>query len=288
MEMRLQRFLAQAGVASRRRGEELIIAGHVRVNGRVVTELGSKVDPARDKVAVDGKTVTVEEPVYVLLNKPRGYVTTLSDPEKRPTVMELVRQIEARIFPVGRLDFNTEGVLLLTNDGDLANSLMHPRGEVAKIYRVKLRGEAGREIARSMSEGVTLDDGTRTEPTEVVWVGPSEGGHNTWLEVTLREGKNRQIHRMAEALGFDVAKLERMSYAGLDASDVPLGRWRYLQPREVKALRKATGLPSAAGPAGKERDVDDKPRAAPRRGARPPARGRTDSRDRSRKPPTRR
>ncbi len=282
MEMRLQRFLSQAGVASRRRGEDLIVGGHVRVNGKVVNELGSKVDPARDRVAVDGKQVAVEEPVFLLLNKPRGYVTTLSDPEKRPTVMELVRQIEARIFPIGRLDFNTEGILLLTNDGDLANGLMHPRNEVEKIYRVKLRGEAGREIARAMSEGVRLDDGSRTDPTDVVWVGPSEGGHNTWLEVTLREGKNRQIHRMAEALGFQVAKLERVRYAGLETVDVPIGRWRHLTPREIKSLRKIAGL-AGGGDAEHERSEaahpqQRRPTAPARPAGRPQAKARANAR----------
>ena len=242
MEMRLQRFLAQAGVASRRKAEELITAGRVKVNGRVVSELGSKVDSVRDEVTVGGRKLAVEQPVYLILNKPKGYVTTLSDPEKRPTVMQLLGKVEERVYPVGRLDFNTEGVLLLTNDGDLAHALMHPSSEVKKTYRVKLRGAAGMEVVNAWQKGVTLDDGSRTAPAEVTILGPTEGGHNSWLEVTIHEGKNRQIHRMAEALDLQVAKLQRVRYAGLDVEEVRLGRWRSLRRDEVEALRRVAGL----------------------------------------------
>jgi 23S rRNA pseudouridine2605 synthase len=242
MEMRLQRFLAQAGVASRRKAEELITAGRVKVNGRVVSELGSKVDPVRDEVTVGGRKLHAEEPVYLILNKPKGYVTTLSDPERRPTVMELLGKVEERVYPVGRLDFNTEGVLLLTNDGDLAHALMHPSRGVKKTYRVKLRGEAGQEVVDAWRRGVTLDDGDKTAPAEVEALGPSEGGRNSWLEVTIHEGKNRQIHRMAEAMGLTVAKLQRVRYAGLDVEEVRPGRWRSLRRDEVEALRRVAGL----------------------------------------------
>jgi 23S rRNA pseudouridine2605 synthase len=240
--MRLQRFLAQAGVASRRKAEELITAGRVKVNGRVVDELGSKVDPIRDEVTVGGRKLVKQQPVYLVLNKPKGYVTTLSDPEGRPTVMELVGKVEERVYPVGRLDFNTEGVLLLTNDGDLAHALMHPSSEVKKTYMVKLRGEAGAEMVDALRQGVTLDDGSRTAPAEVNLVGPSEGGHNTWLEITIHEGKNRQIHRMAESLNLQVSKLQRVRYAGLDAEGLRLGRWRTLRREEVESLRKLAGM----------------------------------------------
>jgi 23S rRNA pseudouridine2605 synthase len=239
--IRLQRFMAQSGVASRRKSEELITAGRVRVNGQVVTELGTKVDPRRDKVTVGGRPLAVEEHVYVLLNKPKGYVTTRSDPEGRPTVMELLKGVEARVYPVGRLDFNTEGVLILTNDGDLAHGLMHPSREVEKVYRVKLRGVIDNAQIAELRAGVTLDDGARTAPAKVALVGTTEGGHNSWLEISIHEGKNRQIHRMAEALGFQVAKLERVRYAGLEAGTVKPGRWRPLVEREVEALRKAAG-----------------------------------------------
>jgi 23S rRNA pseudouridine2605 synthase len=242
VEMRLQRFLAQAGVASRRKAEELITAGRVKVNGRVVSELGSKVDPIRDEVTLGGRRVMQQQPVYLILNKPKGYVTTLSDPEGRPTVMELVGKVEERVYPVGRLDFNTEGVLLMTNDGDLAHALMHPAGEVKKTYRVKVRGSATREQVDELRHGVTLDDGSRTAAAEVELLGPSEGGNNTWFEITIHEGKNRQIHRMAEALGLQVAKLQRVRYAGLTTEGVRPGRWRSLRRDEVDDLRRLAGM----------------------------------------------
>jgi 23S rRNA pseudouridine2605 synthase len=236
--MRLQRFLSQAGVASRRKAETMITSGHVRVNGRVVSELGSKIDPSRDRVEVNGKRVVAEEHIYILLNKPRGYVTTLSDPEGRPTVLELVEKVGARVYPVGRLDFNTEGLLVLTNDGDLANGLMHPRGGVEKVYHVKVRGQADARVIDQIRRGLTLDDGERTQPTDAELLGPSEGGNNSWLEVVLREGKNRQIHRMCEALGLTVAKLRRVRYAGIDLGDLRSGRWRPLNRFELQKLKR--------------------------------------------------
>jgi pseudouridine synthase len=242
MQMRLQRFMSQAGVASRRKAEELITAGRVRVNGKVVTELGTKVDPRKDQVTVGDQHLQAEQHVYLLLHKPKGYVTTLSDPEGRPTVMELVKNIGVRLYPVGRLDFNTEGVLLLTNDGDLAHALMHPSGEVEKTYRVKLRGLALPEVVQSFRKGVTLDDGSRTAPAKVLPLGPTEGGNNSWLEVTIHEGKNRQIHRMAEAVGHQVAKLQRVRYAGLELGTLKPGAYRSLVEREVEGLRKLVGL----------------------------------------------
>jgi pseudouridine synthase len=179
-----------------------------------------------------------------MLNKPRGYVTTLSDPQGRPTVLELVKSVGARIYPIGRLDFNTEGCLVLTNDGDLANGLMHPRGGVEKVYQVKIRGSVDPDVIESFRGGVTLDDGDRTQPAEATLLGPSEGGNNTWLEVILTEGKNRQIHRMCEAVGLAVAKLRRVEYAGLALGELRPGRWRKLEAREVAHLRKLGGVQS--------------------------------------------
>ena len=239
MEIRLQRFLAQAGVASRRKAEELIVEGRVKVNGQVVSELGSKVDPDRDKVTLAGKRLLVERPVYLMLNKPRGYVTTMSDPERRPTVARFLKRAGARVFPVGRLDFNTEGLLICTNDGDLAHALMHPKHEVPKTYHVKLQGMAGPEVVSAWQKGVTLDDGERTAPATVARIGDT--GKNAWLEITIREGKNRQIHRMAEAVGFNVLKLTRVGYAGLTLEDLRVGEMRPLSPDEVQRLRKAAG-----------------------------------------------
>lgn len=240
MEMRLQRFLAQGGVASRRKAEQLIVDGKVQVNGRVVTELGTKVDPDRDKVFVGGKRVLAERHVYLLMHKPRGYVTTAHDPEGRPTVLELVeRTRRERLYPVGRLDYNTDGVLLLTNDGDLAFALMHPKHGVAKTYHAKLEGAVSVEALDQLRHGVTLDDGAKTAPAEVAVVGQT--GKHTWVEITLREGKNRQVHRMAEAVGHPVLKLSRVSYAGLTVENLRAGQWRALTDEEVAALRGATG-----------------------------------------------
>jgi pseudouridine synthase len=257
MEMRLQRFLAQAGVASRRKAEELIAAGRVKVNGKVVAELGSKVDPERDQVSVGGRPLHAESHVYLLLNKPKGYVTTVSDPEGRPTVMELVSQVEERVYPVGRLDYNTEGLLLLTNDGDLANALMHPKREVEKTYQVKLQGLTSPETLSALASGVTLDDGERTAPAKVQLLGTTD--RNSWLEITIHEGKNRQVHRMAEAVNYRVLKLQRVRYAGLEVGDLAIGRFRNLVAREVELLRKAAGLKKAPG-----RDRTGFAKAAPR------------------------
>ena len=242
MEMRLQRFLAQAGVASRRKSEELITAGRVRVNGKVVTELGTKVDPRKDQVVVGDRHLSAEQHVYLLLHKPKGYVTTLSDPEGRPTVMELVKNVGVRRYPGGRLDYNTEGVLLLTNDGDLAHALMHPSGEVEKTYHVKLRGMAGPDVLDAFKKGVTLDDGTLTAPAKVTDLGKAGDGNNSWLEVTIHEGKNRQIHRMAESLGYQVAKLQRVRYAGIELGSLKLGSYRALVDRELESIRKVAKL----------------------------------------------
>ncbi len=239
-EMRLQRFLAQGGVASRRKCEQLIVDGQVRVNGRVVTELGSKVDPDRDKVMVAGKRVLAERPVYLLMHKPRGYVTTARDPEGRPTVLDLIKRTHGeRLYPVGRLDYTTDGVLLLTNDGDLAFALMHPRHGVNKTYHAKLHGAVTVEALDQLRRGVTLDDGSKTAPAEVFVVGKTE--KNTWVEITIHEGKNRQIHRMAEAIGYPVLKLTRVAYAGLTVEKLRPGQWRPLTDEELAALREGTG-----------------------------------------------
>jgi len=250
-EMRLQRFLAQAGVASRRHAEELIVDGKVRVNGRVVTELGTRVDPARDKVVVSGRRVVAARHAYILLCKPRGTVATVSDPEGRPTVLDLIRDRPERLYPIGRLDFHTDGVLLLTNDGDLANALMHPRREIEKVYHVKLHGVVAAEALERLRAGVRLDDGRRTAPSRVQILAST--GKHTWLEITIHEWRNRQIHRMAEAVGHEVLKLSRVGYAGLTVDGLKPGEWRPLRPDEVEALRRRAGLgggPEKAPPRG--------------------------------------
>ena len=234
---RLQKVLAGAGVASRRKAEEIVAAGRVRVNGAIVTEMGTKVDPRHDKIEVDGRTITAEKIVTIVLNKPRGVVTTMSDPEGRPTVAELVKDVGARLFPVGRLDWATSGALLMTNDGDLAHALTHPRFGVEKIYHVKLQGAVGEHVLDAWRGGVKLDDGAVTRPAQAVFrVEESEAG--TWIQITIKEGRNRQIRRMAEATGVVVSKLKRISFAGITIEGVPLGTYRELNEKEISRLKR--------------------------------------------------
>jgi len=246
MPERLQKIIARAGVASRRAAEELITSGRVRVNGRVVTELGQKADPRADRIDVDGKRLTAEAPIYLVLHKPRGVVSTLSDPEGRPTVAELVRRAPARVYPVGRLDFATSGVLLMTNDGDFANGLLHPRGGVPKTYVIKVSGLMEEEDLARWREGVVLDDGERTLPAEVALL--RYEGDKTWLEVVLREGKNQQLRRMGEATGFRVMRLARTSFAGVTAEGLRPGDFRALRFDELQDIKKAFGVPKRLRP----------------------------------------
>ncbi|HEU0265407.1 MAG TPA: pseudouridine synthase [Geobacterales bacterium] len=235
MRERLQKILAKAGVASRRKGEELIVAGRVSVNGIVVTELGSSADPELDTIAVDGKPVQREsELFYILLNKPVGYVTTLSDPQGRPVVTDLVKGIPARLFPVGRLDYNTEGLLLLTNDGDWANRLAHPRHGVEKEYWVRIRGSAAPAQLRRLSEGVELDDG-KTSPARVRVVREAE--RSEWISLIIHEGRYRQVRRMFEAVSLSVVRLRRVRYGILGLGEMKIGEYRSLTPAEVATLR---------------------------------------------------
>ncbi len=237
---RLQKILARGGIASRRAAERLIEAGRVRVNGRVVTELGAKADPRRDRVEVDGRRVVAEEPVYVVLHKPRGVVSTMSDPEGRPTVKELLADIGARVYPVGRLDFATSGVLLATNDGDFAEGLLHPRKAVPKTYVVKVKGTMSPEDLDQWRKGVRLEDGM-TLPAEAKLL--RHEGDKTWFELTIREGRNQQIRRMGEATGFPVMRLARISFAEISSEGLAPGRWRYLTRDELVALKKTYGVP---------------------------------------------
>jgi pseudouridine synthase len=234
--VRLQKVLAQAGVASRRAAEAMIRAGRVTVNGEVVTEMGTKVDPVRDKVVVDGGGVAVrpESRVYYLLNKPPHMISSASDPEGRPTVLDGLRdEISERLFPVGRLDWDAEGAMLLTNDGDLAAALLHPRNSVPRTYAVKVRGVPPDPVVKRVASGVRLDDGmTRTASVKRIEV----TAKNCWMRMTMHEGKNRQVKRMWEAVGFPVLKLKRESFAGLTVADLPMGACRKLKPTEVAAL----------------------------------------------------
>ncbi|MCG8423718.1 MAG: rRNA pseudouridine synthase [Proteobacteria bacterium] len=239
-EIRLQRYLSQAGVAARRKAEALITRGEVTVNGRVVTELGSKVVPGRDRVQVNGKAVYPQELFYAVLNKPKGCITAVSDPENRPTVMEYLHKLPVNVAPVGRLDFYSEGVLLLTNDGELSARLQSPDSHVEKTYHVKVRGRLSERHLDILRSGVRLDDRTLTRPAQVDFL-PAKSRHQ-WLVVTLSEGKSRQIHRMFEALGFPVLKLQRVAYAGIPYHGLRVGDARELTQVEVNQLRAMVGL----------------------------------------------
>ena len=237
--LRLQKYLAQAGIASRREAESIIQQGRVTVNGITVTEMGIKADPEKDQVAVDGKPVAAaEEKYYLLLNKPGGFITTADDDRGRKTVMELVQDIPARIYPVGRLDAPTEGLLLLTNDGDLAYKLTHPRFAIFKVYRVILHGRIADETVQKWRSGVLLEDGM-TAPAKVETVYAREDLSE--IIVTIHEGKNRQIRRMAKATGHNVYYLERIQYAFLTLEGVRRGQYRLLSTTEVKQLTEAAG-----------------------------------------------
>ncbi|GAB4217496.1 MAG: pseudouridine synthase [Sandaracinaceae bacterium] len=236
MKERLQKILAHAGVASRRAAEALITAGKVRVNGKIVTELGSTADARRDRIEVDGKRVVLEKPIYLVLHKPRGVVSTLRDPEGRPSLGEIVERIGARVYPIGRLDFHTSGVLLLTNDGELTDALLHPRRDVPKVYVVKVRGQVAIEALDALRNGVVLDDGHKTKPADVFVLREEE--RNTWLQITLYEGRNRQIHRMGEAIGHPVLRLARTSFAGIASDGLRPGEHRELTNDELEKLKK--------------------------------------------------
>src|SRR5947208_677419 len=225
--MRLNAYLARAGVASRRAADELIKSGRVRVNGEP-GQLNTFVQPG-DRVEVDGAEVTAQRLVYVLLHKPAGTVTTARDPQGRPTVVELV-DLPERVVPVGRLDADTTGALLLTNDGPLAHRLAHPRHGVEKTYEVDVEGRPGDAALQALAKGVELEDGL-TAPSTVRRLGPSR------LELTLHEGRNRQVRRMLDAVGHPVRRLHRSAYAGLTLEELEPGRWRKLEPSEVDALR---------------------------------------------------
>ena len=238
MSERLQKVLAHAGIASRRAAEKLIAAGRVTVNGSIVAELGTKVDPDRDAIKVDGKRIGAAPrvPTYLAFHKPRGVVTTLSDPEGRPTVRDFLTGVPVRVYPVGRLDYDSEGLLLLTDDGALARDLMHPSSGVEKTYRAKVRGFPEPETLRRLARGIQLE-GRRTGPARVRVV---EAGSNPWLELVLSEGRNRQVRKMLQAVGHPVQKLRRIRYGGVDLGRLPAGGLRPLRPAEVERLKRVT------------------------------------------------
>jgi len=234
MQERLQKILAHAGIASRREAETIIVSGRVAVNGRVVTELGSKADPYSDRITLDGKPIRIEsKKVYILLNKPAGYVTTMKDPQGRPVVKDLLTGVKERIYPVGRLDYNTEGLLLLTNDGELTNRLAHPRHEVEKEYMVRVQGRVLPDQIKLLTEGVDLDDGL-SAPAVVKPISESE--NNTWISISIHEGRYRQVRRMCEAVGLNVVRLKRTRYAFLETGELKVAEYRHLSAGEVSRL----------------------------------------------------
>jgi pseudouridine synthase len=241
MEMRLNKFLAHAGVCSRREADRWIAEGRVSVNGRLVLELGEKIDAARDRVAANGTSVpAVEERLlYILLNKPAGRVVSVKDPFGRPTVMDLLPHLPVRVYPVGRLDLDTEGALLLTNDGDLALRLTHPRYGVTKIYEVRVEGEPREEDLNKVRHGIFLE-GRKTALAKIEILRRSH--KRATLQAVIHEGRKREIRKMFEAVGFPVDKLVRVDFAGLTLEGLKPGAWRYLRTAEVKRLRSLAGL----------------------------------------------
>lgn len=235
MEVRLQKAIADSGLASRRKAETLIAEGRVTVNGQVVREQGSKIDPERDHVKVDGRHLKPAPPqVFIMLNKPKGYVSSLSDPEGRPTVTDLLAGVGVRVFPVGRLDYDSEGLMLLTNQGTLAQTLLHPRYHVPKTYLIKVKGVLDEGQIAELQRGVELEDGL-TKPAVVRKVRKAE--ENSWLEVTIHEGRNHQVKRMLDYVRHPVIKLTRVRFGPLTLGSLALGQFRYLTDREANALR---------------------------------------------------
>ncbi len=237
---RLQKVMAARGVASRRQAEVMISQGRVQVNGVVVTELGTKIDPKKDEIRVDGKLLAaVQERLYLLLHKPVGYVTTMDDPQKRRTVSDLLAGIKVRVYPVGRLDINSSGLLFCTNDGELAHRMMHPRYKLKKYYRVTVEGQISPAQLQRLRDGVELEDGfARPERVEIKY----SSGTETVIEMILREGRNRQVRRMTAAVGCPVKKLVRTRIGFLRLGSLPKGSYRFLSAGEMAKLRQMVGL----------------------------------------------
>ncbi|WP_438420149.1 23S rRNA pseudouridine(2605) synthase RluB [Bacillus siamensis] len=232
---RLQKVIAHAGVASRRKAEELIKEGKVKVNGKVITELGVKVTGS-DQIEVNGLKVEREEPVYFLLYKPRGVISASNDDKGRKVVTDFFKEVPQRIYPIGRLDYDTSGLLLLTNDGEFANKLMHPKYEIDKTYVAKVKGIPSKELLRKLERGIQLEEG-KTAPARAKMLSLDKRKQTSIIQLTIHEGRNRQVRRMFEAIGHDVLKLKREEYAFLDLRGLHTGDARELTPHEVKRLR---------------------------------------------------
>ncbi|WP_127585326.1 pseudouridine synthase [Paenibacillus koleovorans] len=233
---RLQKVLAHAGVASRRKCEEYITAGRVQVNEITITELGAKVDPLADVITVDGKPIKQQTLVYYVLNKPKGVITSITDPEGRQTVADYTKSIAERVYPVGRLDYDSEGLLLLTNDGELANLLTHPKHHVPKTYQVTVEGTPHGTLMDKLRNGIKLEDGM-TAPAEVEYQDVNPERKEAVITITIYEGRNRQVRRMFDAIHFPVQRLKRIQFGSLQLDGLPRGKTRKLTPAQVKELR---------------------------------------------------
>lgn len=235
MQERLQKIISRAGIVSRRKAEELIAEGRVTVNGKAVS-LGMKADPDRDHIKVSGKLIKLSGPrVYLALNKPDKCITAMIDPQRRLTVSDLLRGVKAKVFPVGRLDYDSEGLLIITNDGELANAILHPKSKVPKTYRIKVEGFLDDKDIKKLQNGIRLNDGM-TAPAKARRIRKTDA--NSWVELTIYEGRKRQIRRMMERIGHKVIKLRRIRIDGIELGQLPKGKLRYLTPDEVRKLKK--------------------------------------------------
>ncbi|CAM2803747.1 pseudouridine synthase [Paenibacillus sediminis] len=235
---RLQKILAQAGIASRRKCEELILAGKVQVNGETVTTLGTKADPAVDEITVNGKSISSEKKVYLLFNKPKGVITSASDPQGRKIVTDYLKGINERVYPVGRLDYDTEGLLILTNDGEFANLLTHPRHHVPKTYLATVKGVPHGTSLDKLKQGIMLDDGM-TSPAEVEYQDVDLDNKQSTIKITIHEGRNRQVRRMFDAINHPVIKLKRIAFGDLILGNLKRGTYRHLTKEEVEQLKRS-------------------------------------------------
>ncbi len=237
---RLQKVLAKAGFASRRGSEQLILDGKVTINGTVVRELGTKVDPTKDEIIVEGKHIRTEKPLYLLFNKPKGVITSISDPGGRKVIGDYIKDVKERVFPVGRLDYDTEGLLLLTNDGDFAFQMTHPSHQVSKTYHVTVEGVVHNEILDKLAKGVKLEDGI-TKPAEVEYVDVDPERKRTIFSITIKEGRNRQIRRMCEKVHLHIILLRRVKFGFLTLEGIARGTYRKMSEAEIRDMRKIAG-----------------------------------------------
>ena len=240
-EIRLQKFLSNNGICSRRNAEQLIIDGKIQVNGKTVTELGTKINPEKDTVTYNGQEVKpVQKKMYILLNKPIGYVTTVKEQFGRPTVIDLVKGIDAKLLPVGRLDMYTSGALILTNDGDFIYKVTHPKNEVEKTYNATVRGIITKEDVEKLEQGVEIEDYTSGK-AKVKILKTDEQKNFSRVQITIHEGKNREVRKMCETIGKPVIALHRARIGNIDVKDIKIGNWRYLRENEIKMLTSKTG-----------------------------------------------